>query len=208
MARDNTAVDGGAKGFGNNRDAVIRLFDHAYRGTWPSLVAAAEAMAAPSCANTSVSSVTEQQKGKTDSSSDCALSEDVSQVILACRDGRQWTVLHFAAAGGNVPVVTHLLTLYPGLASVQDSEEGATPLMVAARHSQNTVCEMLLTLNSSYANTEANDGRVALHFAIQGKSLECVQILLRHGAKVLLAMNILNCILQFTSCFCVAGCAR
>lgn len=172
------AVADGSSAFQKTREYVIRLFSNAHQGAWCNVVSSAADIAGVPLAAPHKDHLI---SSGADSST---LPGPVRHVLLSCRDGRKWSTLHFAAAGGNVAVVEQLLKLDPELSKAKDSEEGVTPLMLAARHAHLTVCQKLLETVPSCITARADDGRTPLHFAIQGKNAQCLELLLSSGAKV------------------------
>ncbi|KAH9298698.1 hypothetical protein KI387_030380, partial [Taxus chinensis] len=94
------------------------------------------------------------------------------------------SLLHVAAAAGNLRLVRILAGIEPSLTGVNGGdEEGWTPLHSAVSSGRDDVVEALLQAGAdvSIAN---NGGRTALHYAASKGRLKIAQVLISHGAKI------------------------
>mmetsp|Transcript_95106 Transcript_95106/g.272004 ORF Transcript_95106/g.272004 Transcript_95106/m.272004 type:complete len:742 (+) Transcript_95106:320-2545(+) len=94
--------------------------------------------------------------------------------------GEGWSILHHAAARGNLPRVKWILE--NGGSVDTRSNSGTTPLMEAAKRGKLKVCLHLLT---SRANIDIQDeqGASALHHAAKSGTVKTVKLLLVAGAE-------------------------
>ncbi|CAF3553634.1 unnamed protein product [Rotaria sp. Silwood1] len=79
---------------------------------------------------------------------------------------------------------------------------GDTPLSIAARHNRRKIVQILLNHKETNVNHRNDQGGTALHFASAGivDSPECVELLLKHGAKVN-AQDLKNNTAAMVACF-------
>ncbi|CAF2530038.1 unnamed protein product [Rotaria sp. Silwood2] len=79
---------------------------------------------------------------------------------------------------------------------------GDTPLSIAARHNRRKIVQILLSHKETNVNHRNDQGGTALHFASAGivDSPECVELLLKHGAKVN-AQDLKNNTAAMVACF-------
>ncbi|CAF4303115.1 unnamed protein product, partial [Rotaria sordida] len=79
---------------------------------------------------------------------------------------------------------------------------GDTSLSIAARHNRKSIVQILLSHKETNVNHRNDQGGTALHFASAAivDSPECVELLLRHGAKVN-AQDLKNNTAAMVACF-------
>lgn len=192
----------GASSFEKNKAALIRLFGNAHNGTFDNLLrASAEITKYHQTDDKDVAQIDAQigslicadtgvDAHRNDESATPSLTGPIFNTIKTCRDGRKWTCLHFASAGGNRPVVESILGVDPTLA-VSVDVDGLTPLMIAARHAELGICQAILSsLRSDELKLEMlskvaiKDGRSVVHYAVQSGNIEIIKIILDAGANV------------------------
>lgn len=172
----------GAASFEESKALLIRLFGNAHNGTLDNLLRAAAAIASSSQKNS-------RAEIKVNESSVPELEGAIFNVIETCRDARKWTCLHFASAGGNLPIVKAIVEKDPRL-NVAIDEDGLTPLMIASRHAEIDVCRLLLASASELLRFEMldkaclSDGRTTLHYAVQSGHIMLVKLLLEAKTNV------------------------
>ncbi|KAH8044180.1 hypothetical protein JL721_12933 [Aureococcus anophagefferens] len=95
-------------------------------------------------------------------------------------EGTGWGVLHHAAVAGNVDKIRWVM----GKGAIVDlaTEEGETPLMMAALAGATRGVQILLEYNASVTKT-CFKGYTALHYAGSVGALDCAALLLRAGAN-------------------------
>ena len=101
------------------------------------------------------------------------LIERKSDPTLKSNNG--WTMLHYAAQGGNDVILEKLLSL--GLDIDSRSSDGATPLMIAAYHGRLDAFIVLIETWSD-PTLKNNNGWTLLHFAAQGDNDVIIEKLL------------------------------
>lgn len=93
------------------------------------------------------------------------------------RDGEGRTPLHLASACGHVDCVELLLSKGAEVNVCDGNDNRATPLACAASCGSVQVARVLLN-NGADVNSGYEQGKTALHWAIQAGSVECAKILL------------------------------
>ncbi|XP_053906837.1 ankyrin repeat domain-containing protein 35 [Cuculus canorus] len=94
-------------------------------------------------------------------------------------DGQNRTPLHWAASSGCASSVL-LLCDHEAILDVPDAH-GQTPLMLAARGDHSAICAQLLRRGANPHLSDSHN-RTALALAQERCSVECAELLLRHGA--------------------------
>ena len=107
------------------------------------------------------------------------LIERRSDPTLKDKDG--WTLLHYAARGGNNVIIEKLLSL--GLYIDSRRSDGATPLMIAACHGRLDAFSVLIERRSD-PTLKNNYGDTLLHYAAQGSNDVIIQNLLSLGLDI------------------------
>ena len=97
------------------------------------------------------------------------------------RDGDGWTLLHYAAKGGNDVIIEKLLSL--GLDIDSRSSIGETPLMIAACEGSLDAFSVLIERKSD-PTLKNNDGRTLLHYAATGGNNVIIEKLLSLGLDI------------------------
>lgn len=92
------------------------------------------------------------------------------------------TALHYAAHGGSSDIVKYLIKQKQIAIDVENNKY-LTPLLVAAKQGHLDVIKILYSKGANISQ-RYDDGRNALHFAVQNKSTKCVQYLLKKGLHV------------------------
>lgn len=95
-------------------------------------------------------------------------------------EGTGWSILHHAAVHGNVPRITWILN--KGALVDLATEEGETPLMMAAKAGATRGVQYLLEYNAS-VNKTCFKGWTPLHYAGSVGALDCAALILRAGAS-------------------------
>ncbi|KAF5740477.1 Ankyrin repeat-containing protein putative isoform 1 [Tripterygium wilfordii] len=118
--------------------------------------------------------------------------------VLAYRDKQGSTILHAAAARGQVEVVKHLIESFDMINSTDN--QGNTALHIAAYRGQLKVVEALVLASSSLISLRNNSGETFLHMAVSGfqnpafrrldRQIELMRQLL--GGKVFNTQDIIN----------------
>ncbi|XP_065827682.1 ankyrin repeat domain-containing protein 24-like [Oscarella lobularis] len=94
-------------------------------------------------------------------------------------DSAQMTPLHYAADGGHLEITQHLLE--HGASTAIRDRNGCSPLLFAApRHPD--VCKALIESGSSVNGVDSK-GKSALMYACESGAQDCVELLLKRGAK-------------------------
>ncbi|KAI3670110.1 hypothetical protein L6452_41752 [Arctium lappa] len=86
--------------------------------------------------------------------------------VLGYRDIQSSTILHTAAARGQVEVVKHLISSFEIINSMD--KQGNTPLHTAAYRGQLSTVEVLIQASPSSINSRNNAGETFLHKAVRG----------------------------------------
>ena len=97
------------------------------------------------------------------------------------QDNNGWNLLHFASRGGNPEVIELMLSLVPSIDSV--TNEGVTPLMIAAAHDKLQAAKYLLK-HGADPSLQSNKGCNVLHFASQGGNPEVIELILGHVPSI------------------------
>ncbi|XP_019185362.1 PREDICTED: uncharacterized protein LOC109180312 [Ipomoea nil] len=100
------------------------------------------------------------------------LADSCTDHVLAYRDIQGATILHAAAARGQVEVVKDLIACYDDIISSTDNH-GNTALHVAAARGQLGVVEALTIVSPSLLNSTNKAGETFLHVAITGFQTPC-----------------------------------
>ncbi|KAL6890875.1 hypothetical protein GGI43DRAFT_209340 [Trichoderma evansii] len=93
------------------------------------------------------------------------------------------TVLHYAAAQGNLLLLTHLLEFMTPAINAQDKRLRRTPLGYAASNSHEACLRMLLSCGA-YIEAADKDGRTPLSFAALNRNEAVMRLLLDQGAQI------------------------
>ena len=93
-----------------------------------------------------------------------------------------FSLLHFAAQGGNPSIINKLLSL--GLDVDSRNNAGATPLMVAAYCDKQNAFKMLIQNGADPSLKDKNGFRRLLHSAAQGRNTSIINKLLSLGLDV------------------------
>eukprot|EP01052_Picozoa_sp_SAG31_P012996 SAG31_NODE_772_length_12197_cov_7.075963_5_plen_262_part_00 len=114
-------------------------------------------------------------------------------VLTSTKDGNGRMSLHFAALGGKVAIVEHIIgmaaddvELRRSLTNARD-QEGETPLVLASRDftdSSLAVVTALVDKGGADPNIASASGSTALHHAVGAGSTELIEYLLARGAAV------------------------
>ncbi|CAH0521143.1 unnamed protein product [Peronospora belbahrii] len=107
---------------------------------------------------------------------------DMKDIFMDFKDAHKRTALHFAAAKGRRKVINYILEQAPECVESKD-EEGATPLLYAAREKEFTAVKLLLAYSGD-PNAAMNNGTTALHEAAANGSIRTVKLLIDHKAKL------------------------
>ena len=97
------------------------------------------------------------------------------------KDNDGWTLLHYAAKGGNDVIIEKLLSL--GLDIDSRSSIGETPLMIAACEGSLDAFSVLIERKSD-PTLKNNDGRTLLHYAATGGNNVIIEKLLSLGLDI------------------------
>jgi len=108
--------------------------------------------------------------------------KDLKKLKLEDPSGRGKTVLHQAAADGNVNAVKTLLLAGAKVDSRDDHPFDATPLHFAAQYGHNEVCKILLEYKAN-VNAQGEQNRTPLHEAAQRRHENVCKTLIKAGAK-------------------------
>jgi ankyrin repeat protein len=176
----------GSKSYQANKDFLVALFSHSFNGNWEALSAAAAHFKEI------------DHKKKTDTNSefknkcgtDIELSE-LNDIIFSCRDGRNWTVLHFAAAGNNLDIIKQILLFSTKLVFIRDNTEELTPIMVAARYGHLEACQLIAKACPDCVFQISRGGKSLLHYAVEGKNVKCVKYFIDLNVNV--CFRVENC---------------
>ncbi|XP_057245340.1 serine/threonine-protein phosphatase 6 regulatory ankyrin repeat subunit C-like [Malurus melanocephalus] len=99
-----------------------------------------------------------------------------------CKDKRGYTLLHTAAASGQIDVVRHLLRL--GVEIDEPNSFGNTALHIACYMGQDAVANELVNVGAN-VNQPNERGFTPLHFAaVSTNGALCLEILVNNGADV------------------------
>ncbi|XP_039432348.1 uncharacterized protein LOC120415041 [Culex pipiens pallens] len=94
-----------------------------------------------------------------------------------------WTALHFAANGGHLNIVDHLVTMSANVNSVT-RENGQTALHMATENGHTSVVELLLNKGADANISMTNTGITALHLAAREGFTGIVSVLLAEHAVI------------------------
>uniref|UniRef100_A0A8C3SGV8 Ankyrin repeat domain 24 n=1 Tax=Chelydra serpentina TaxID=8475 RepID=A0A8C3SGV8_CHESE len=104
-------------------------------------------------------------------------------------DSSGYNALHLAAKHGHPQCVSKLLQVRwvpdseEGCTSLYQSQDGSTPLILAAKMSHSELCRYLLHRGAA-VNSRDQQGRTALMLACENGSVETVEVLIHAGARV------------------------
>ncbi|RLN46194.1 hypothetical protein BBJ28_00013511 [Nothophytophthora sp. Chile5] len=107
---------------------------------------------------------------------------DVKETLMDFKDAHKRTALHFAAGKGRRKVITWILDRAPECVELAD-EEGATPLVYAAKENEFAAVKLLLA-HFADPNTAMTNGTTALHEAAANGSIRTVKLLAEHKAQL------------------------
>uniref|UniRef100_A0AAV1UMF9 Uncharacterized protein n=1 Tax=Peronospora matthiolae TaxID=2874970 RepID=A0AAV1UMF9_9STRA len=107
---------------------------------------------------------------------------DVKEALLDFKDAHKRTALHFAAAKGRRQVINYILEQAPDCIEAVD-EEGATPLLYAAKENEFSAVTLLLAYCAD-PNVAMKNGTTALHEAAANGSIRTVKVLVEHKAQL------------------------
>uniref|UniRef100_A0A915DH74 Uncharacterized protein n=1 Tax=Ditylenchus dipsaci TaxID=166011 RepID=A0A915DH74_9BILA len=102
-----------------------------------------------------------------------------------------WTPLMYAGLHGHVEFFLKLLKCDSN--AVAKNKQGKTVLMLISSYGHTHLCKISRTFsisnNSSikvkdYVNTRDDEGRTALHYALEVNQLNCAEVLLENGADI------------------------
>ncbi|RMX68605.1 hypothetical protein DD238_003369 [Peronospora effusa] len=107
---------------------------------------------------------------------------DIKETLMDFKDAHKRTALHFAAAKGRRKVISYILDRVPECVQCVD-EEGATPLLYAAKENEFAAVKLLLAFSAD-PNKAMNNGTTALHEAAANGSIRTVKLLVEHKADL------------------------
>ncbi|CAI5723077.1 unnamed protein product [Hyaloperonospora brassicae] len=107
---------------------------------------------------------------------------DVKEALVDFKDAHKRTALHFAAAKGRCKVVRYIVDRAPECIECVD-EEGATPLLYAAKENEFAAVKLLLAYAAD-PNVAMTNGTTALHEAAANGSIRTVKLLVEHKAQL------------------------
>ncbi|KAE9276061.1 hypothetical protein PF008_g29186 [Phytophthora fragariae] len=107
---------------------------------------------------------------------------DVKEALTDFKDAHKHTALHFAAAKGRRKVISFILDRAPECVECVD-EEGATPLLYAAKENEFASVKLLLAYFAD-PNTAMHNGTTALHEAAANGSIRTVKLLVEMKAQL------------------------
>ncbi|RLN68513.1 hypothetical protein BBP00_00000964 [Phytophthora kernoviae] len=107
---------------------------------------------------------------------------DVKETLMDFKDAHKRSALHFAAAKGRRKVINYILDRAPDAVELVD-EEGATPLLYAAKENEFPAVKLLLA-HFADPNTAMMNGTTALHEASANGSIRTVKLLVEHKAQL------------------------
>ncbi|CAI5727211.1 unnamed protein product [Peronospora destructor] len=107
---------------------------------------------------------------------------DIKETLMDFKDAHKRTALHFAAAKGRRKVISYILEHAPECAQCVD-EEGATPLLYAAKKNEFSAVKLLLAFSAD-PNTAMKNGTTALHEAAANGSIRTVKLLVEQKADL------------------------
>jgi ankyrin repeat protein len=103
-------------------------------------------------------------------------------VMNDTKEGSGKTVLHFAAARGDLDIFKYLIE-NGGDYDIPD-EEGNTPLLVAAQHKSFDLCKYLIETKGLDVNHQRKGSTGLIHIAASEGETEFIEYLLSKGANV------------------------
>lgn len=98
------------------------------------------------------------------------------------QDNNGWNVLHWASLRGNPDVIELLISHVPSIDSI--TNEGATPLMVAAADCHNLQAVKCLLEKGADPSLQDNKGRNVLHCASLSGNPEVIELILDHVPSI------------------------
>ncbi|KAL4156371.1 hypothetical protein PRNP1_005402 [Phytophthora ramorum] len=107
---------------------------------------------------------------------------DIKETLMDFKDAHKRTALHFAAAKGRRKVISYILDRAPKCVECVD-EEGATPLLYAAKENEFSALKLLLAYLAD-PNTAMTNGTTALHEAAANGSIRTVKLLVERKAQL------------------------
>ena len=99
------------------------------------------------------------------------------------KDSTSWSALHHAAHHGNSQVVERLL-INKDFSGKGTTAKKETPLMLAVRGGHFTAAESLLKISTATLHTADAQGEQPIHHVCRNGSLEILNLLIVHGAKL------------------------
>ena len=97
------------------------------------------------------------------------------------KDYSGWSLLHFAAKGGNTSIIKALLQFCRDINS--SSSDGITPLMIAASHDKPAAYQLLMQ-NKAEPSLKDYNGWSLLHFAAKGGNTSIINELLSRNLEI------------------------
>jgi ankyrin repeat protein len=107
---------------------------------------------------------------------------DIKETLVDFKDAHKRTALHFAAAKGRRKVISWILERAPECVECVD-EEGATPLLYAAKENEFSAVKLLLAYFADPSAAMKN-GTTALHEAAANGSIRTVKLLVEMKAQL------------------------
>lgn len=107
---------------------------------------------------------------------------DVKEALMDFKDAHKRTALHFAAAKGRRKVISFILDRAPECVNCVD-EEGATPLLYAAKENEFATVKLLLAYFAD-PNSAMTNGTTALHEAAANGSIRTIKLLFEHRGQL------------------------
>lgn len=103
-------------------------------------------------------------------------------MINTCKEGKNKTVLHFAASRGDFSIFKYLLELGAD-ANLKDDEDN-TALFVSAQHGNLEIVKFLLEERKMDVNAKRKGDATLLHLAASNGDIKLLEYLLSQGAKI------------------------